>query len=155
MTDVGRIVTPDEHAQLEAAAHALRSWPPLQLDLTAEQGFALVGELQLALRHPLNTGFGADIARAVIESLRRTLPPQLRPLIAAGDRAELDETSSEAIELERLQRIARDKREIAGNVWARLEDAQQLSDDLADALGWLFELCDEIDPKKTDEQEAE
>lgn len=53
----------------------------LTIELTILQAISIIGNLQLALRHPANNGPSADIAKKFIERLRE---------IISKDSAELD-----------------------------------------------------------------
>ena len=64
------------------------------LHLTPVQAFMLIGQIQLALRHPSNRGISAAIAEDLAHMLERILSehgPALAELIARGWNAELDE----------------------------------------------------------------
>lgn len=66
----------------EEVASDLAHGAPLALSLTCCEAFVLVTQLQLALRHPGNTGAPAVVARAIVDGL---IPPltQSRPALAA------------------------------------------------------------------------
>jgi len=72
------------------SAEVLREWPHINLLLEAHEAFALVGQLQLALRHPANRGPSADVAVRVIHALKAALPVELHPLIHRGFDASYD-----------------------------------------------------------------
>lgn len=77
-------LTADELAQL--LAHA----KPFAVELTPAYAFNLIGQLQLALRHPQNNGLPAEMARETIDTLRRALPLETQLVIEMGFRPEFD-----------------------------------------------------------------
>ena len=50
-----------QQPDLHRMAQVFKKAPPISLQLDAEVAFALVAQLQLALRHPQNTGPTADM----------------------------------------------------------------------------------------------
>lgn len=67
-------------------AKALADLPPVHLSLSPVEAFGLIGNLQLALRHPENQqGFPAEFARLCIESLKQYFPPVARAIIERAD----------------------------------------------------------------------
>jgi hypothetical protein len=71
----------------ELIAEKLTAAPLIGIELDAFQAFALVGQIQLALRHPENTGVVADLARRIADELSSTLiaiVPEIAPLIIAA-----------------------------------------------------------------------
>ena len=69
---------------LERLLRELEGHPGVNLHLEGPQAFMLVAELQLALRHPGNTGTAAEVARSVIRVIGDTLGPEARVLIERG-----------------------------------------------------------------------
>jgi len=57
------------------AVRALMEAPPPALDLTAFEVWVLLGQVQLALRHPANRGAAAEIARHVAHRLQAAVAP--------------------------------------------------------------------------------
>lgn len=87
--------TPDDAAQKRATEDAVRAWgagPPLTLSVGRHLGFVLLGQLQLALRHPMNTGNSAEAAEGFARYLQDQLelPPDLAVIAAAGWNPECD-----------------------------------------------------------------
>lgn len=72
---------------------------PVQLAIDPTYLFALIGELQLALRHPGNQGGSAEIARQFIENVRQEHfnTPALYETIRRGFMAEHDVPREPAI----------------------------------------------------------
>lgn len=66
--------------------------PPVSLLLSPTQAWVLFSQLQLALRHPANTGPSSDIARDVAERLQARLPlaPAMATIAARGWQSEYD-----------------------------------------------------------------
>lgn len=85
LDDEGRIVSDD----LDMHAAALRDWacaPPINMEIGRSLGFILLGQLQLALRHPANTGPTAEAAEQFARHLQSVLgmPPQLAAIAEQG-----------------------------------------------------------------------
>ncbi len=70
----------------------LQSRPAIQLTLKPVEAWALMSELQLALRHPLNKGGTAKIAMKIAQSLQEQLSitETLRKVAEMGWHAEFD-----------------------------------------------------------------
>jgi len=66
------------------AIEALREWPVIQIDVHPTAAVALIAHLQLALRHPGNTGETTTIVREFISKLTSRLPVELWPIIQCG-----------------------------------------------------------------------
>ena len=66
--------------------------PTVVLELPLVDAWMLIGELQLALRHPENTGPSRDVAARVKELLVRTIAttPSLARVAAMGDDPRFD-----------------------------------------------------------------
>jgi len=75
----------------EALAQLMEGAGPVQVELGPGYAFILIAQLQLALRHPGNTGIPAGIAREVINGLRMQLPVAAQPLIDMGFDPQFDE----------------------------------------------------------------
>lgn len=75
-----------------AVAGFLASWvadaEPVTIQLDPESALSVIGNLQLALRHPGNTGIAADIAKELIDGLIERLAPDpddpMRTFLMAG-----------------------------------------------------------------------
>jgi hypothetical protein len=81
----------ERHRELEAAfVEAVRTAAPVKLELSALEAVAIVGQIQLALRHPANRGESTKIARAFIEEVRRQVPEGLQRNIDAGFNPKFD-----------------------------------------------------------------
>lgn len=68
---------------LEAATEQLkrlREQPPIPVEISQDAAMVLISQLQLALRHPQNTGPSRDQARAFIEGLRSRIAAPGDPL---------------------------------------------------------------------------
>lgn len=62
--------------------------------LAAHEAMCLIGSLQLALRHPQNTGLASEVVRALIERIKDAYPKEFvntRKLIDAGFDQHFDE----------------------------------------------------------------
>jgi hypothetical protein len=57
----------------KAMANEIRRLPDLDLRLTPSEAFVLLAQLQLALRHPGNTGVSSDVAREIAKKLQAHL----------------------------------------------------------------------------------
>jgi len=68
----------------------IRTAGPVRLELGALEAVSIVGQLQLALRHPLNRGETTKIARLFIEQVRRQVPEGLQRNIDAGFNPKMD-----------------------------------------------------------------
>lgn len=68
------------------------------LQLSGFEAFTLIANLQLALRHPGNTGAPAVVARQTIATLTRVFArsPGILALIAAGDDPAQDDAAAGA-----------------------------------------------------------
>jgi hypothetical protein len=66
---------------------ALEDAPPITLLLTAMQAWCLLSQLQLALRHPQNTGPIATLARQVARTLQAAVAPPGSALYELAERA--------------------------------------------------------------------
>ena len=65
-----------DNLQLATAANdemLARNSSSLQLELTAIEAIALIGQLQLALRHPANRGPAAELIRTLAKALEEFL----------------------------------------------------------------------------------
>jgi hypothetical protein len=84
-----------DRPDLEAAADELRrtdALPPLVLTMTRAEALQLVAQLQLALRHPKNTGRSAQWTREFARRFEKSFEgfPAVQKLIAAGWNPESD-----------------------------------------------------------------
>lgn len=72
----------DFHCELEQR----QAQGPIVAELDAVTAFTVLANLQLALRHPQNTGAGAELVRRFADLLARALgpAPALARVIAAG-----------------------------------------------------------------------
>ena len=71
--------------------------PALRMDLDWGTAIAILGNLQLALRHPDNRGDSAAAARAFCDSLISNIErvvPELGPLLRMGDDPQHDQPRS-------------------------------------------------------------
>lgn len=66
-------------------AAALEAVDPLVVQFSGVEAFMLISQLQLALRHPENSGHSADYARHVVSQIASLLPPIAQRLVAMGD----------------------------------------------------------------------
>lgn len=57
---------------------------PILISLTPAQAACVVGQLQIALRHPGNCGGSANVARELAETLIGAFPPLARPALDQG-----------------------------------------------------------------------
>ena len=73
-----------------AFREAIQTAGPLRVELSALEAVSIVGQLQLALRHPANRGETTKIARRFIEQIRRQVPEGLQRNIDAGFNPEFD-----------------------------------------------------------------
>jgi hypothetical protein len=71
-------------ADVTALAAELRGYHPVCMTIAPFEALQLVGQLQLALRHPQNTGGSAAWARAFVEKLALDFGPRFRALVEAG-----------------------------------------------------------------------
>jgi len=73
-------------ALLNSDLELLTGLPPIQVVITAPEAFAILAQLQLASRHPANTGATATIARRFARALQQAIAitPTLRTLAEAG-----------------------------------------------------------------------
>ena len=62
----------------------------LVVGLTPGEAFAIIGQLQLAIRHPDNAGRTAEIATEFVTKLAKGLPESAQQIIAAGWNPEND-----------------------------------------------------------------
>lgn len=71
---------------------ALDSVPAVQLNLGPIDAWCLMGELQLACKHPLNIGLPREVAETVARGIQRELAttPALQKLAEAGWTDEYD-----------------------------------------------------------------
>ena len=68
-------------------AEKLKATSPIYAEFDAYQLFVIVGQLQLALKHPENVGESAEVAEAIAEEFSALLIkaiPEIEPVIAAG-----------------------------------------------------------------------
>lgn len=56
----------------------------MNIALTPYDAFCIIGQLQLALRHPSNVGAPADTGRRLADTLAEMLPESAQPVIEAG-----------------------------------------------------------------------
>lgn len=75
----------DNDVDLARIAQVLADAPDVTITMQPMAAITVIGQLQLALRHPENVGPGADLTRLVIIALRRGLPEEAQPLVSAGD----------------------------------------------------------------------
>jgi hypothetical protein len=88
----------EERAAFTADFKALeRDQQPVMLELTKVQAWILASELQLALRHPGNTGPSALIAREIAKRIHGELAttPTLRSVAAKGWDPQFDEAPTD------------------------------------------------------------
>ena len=80
MTDKPHAVVPSP----KTVSDDLAASPPFTIDLDAGTLFCLIGQLQLALRHPSNEGAAAEIAKNVVVDIAKQLPESAQEVIAAA-----------------------------------------------------------------------
>lgn len=89
-------LTPEEEAAAIAAVQTLPARATLEVTLSCLDGLALVSELQLALRHPMNVGPAAiraeRVARCVQAELTKIVP-ELGPVLELGWNPDYDQPS--------------------------------------------------------------
>lgn len=85
-------------ARFAIELEALGFLPPIQLEMDAAHAWILIGQLQLALRHPGNRGPSAKLARAIVEGLAEIVAPSgaLREVYERGWNPAHDEEVSHA-----------------------------------------------------------
>lgn len=84
---------------LNQISHILSQAPPIEMAIEPFRCFVLVSQLQLALRHPDNTGSSADIARDMAMRLQAKLghlDPAIALALESGWHPEFDMTRDEA-----------------------------------------------------------
>lgn len=81
-------------AQFIRELATLRNRPNVKLELTALAAYCLIGQIQLACRHPANDGHGRDIAEAVARVLINQVAttPALAEVIRRGWDPQYDES---------------------------------------------------------------
>lgn len=82
-------MTPQDKAMLDLATQEMQQLdrrPGVILEMNAAEALLLIGQLQLALRHPLNQGPGAAFVRDITRRIETHLgtTPGMRWLIARG-----------------------------------------------------------------------
>lgn len=87
----------------EIYAAIARCETPIEFATTPARAFILVAQLQLALRHPDNTGESAAIARQMVEHFTEAIAQtvgikEVRAFIELGNRVEWDMTDDEFAE---------------------------------------------------------
>ncbi len=75
------------------------------LILTPLEALEVIGQLQLALRHPGNDGGPAETARVCVQTLAEQLPAGLRPLVDAGFDPSYDTREEATAEREQAERL--------------------------------------------------
>lgn len=92
----------------EQIGRSLKSAQPLEMYILPFRAYVLVGQLQLALRHPQNTGPGSNIAREIAHNLQERLS-EINPAIAQslehGWNPQLDFTDAEFEEVQRTGQV--------------------------------------------------
>ncbi|MGG6295243.1 hypothetical protein ACQ4M4_12710 [Leptolyngbya sp. AN02str] len=91
-----------ELPNFEAISKILEAAEPIEMVITPFRAYVLVAHLQLALRHPGNTGASADVARDMAQRLQARLGqihPLLSETIEQGWHPEFDVTHEEYEEL--------------------------------------------------------
>ena len=63
---------------------------PISIELSAFVAFCLIGQIQLATRHPANCGPSLDYAVQFANALSEKLPPSAQAVIALGWNPEND-----------------------------------------------------------------
>lgn len=76
---------PFDYEGLQRLVAAMERMQPIRIELDPNVALGLVGQLQLALRHPRNTGATAGIMRNLVEDLKGYFPAEVRPLLDRGD----------------------------------------------------------------------
>lgn len=104
----------------------------IQFATTPARAFVLLGNIQLALRHPGNNGESAGIAREIGLNLQKAIcayVPEVEPLIEMGWDSSYDVTSEEyeALALRGIESIPTDPLDPA-NFFRILEQARWLSE---------------------------
>lgn len=77
-------IPPEQSALLARVTWAIQSHQAVSipLDLGVYEAYALVAQLQLALRHPGNAGESADCARQFAQALQAYLGREIDPVLA-------------------------------------------------------------------------
>ena len=69
-------MTPEEESEAHAALmEYLQGQPPIHLEIDVQTALLVIGNLQLALRHPDNTGDGSRAIRAFARDLQERIAP--------------------------------------------------------------------------------
>ncbi|HEY9749440.1 MAG TPA: hypothetical protein V6C63_12210 [Allocoleopsis sp.] len=92
----------------EALAQTLSTAPPIHAEIDAGIAFALVGQLQLALRHPLNQGASSELVKRVAQELQAKLAdidPAIAQALNQGWDESLDSTPKEFEQMQAGQRV--------------------------------------------------
>ncbi|OGF05230.1 MAG: hypothetical protein A2W00_04595 [Candidatus Eisenbacteria bacterium RBG_16_71_46] len=87
-----------DHDAVMRALQEMEDAPPFHIAIDPLMLFFVVGQCQLALRHPENTGPSAAAAREFINQVRDTLftDPVLLEILRQGDDPEYDVTTDES-----------------------------------------------------------
>lgn len=95
----------DERLDIDSTLEAIgRCTEAIEFQTTAARAFITIAQLQLALRHPHNNGYGAQVAYEIAQNLGRAVSsvvPSAEPLIEAGWQKHNDMTREE---FDRLRR---------------------------------------------------
>lgn len=85
-------LTADQHAaHVDALANGIESMDrEILISLTPSQAACVIGQLQLAVRHPANKGVSSMVARSVAETLIGAFPPAARAALDLGWKQEFD-----------------------------------------------------------------
>lgn len=75
---------------IAAYNEAVRTMPPIQVTIGAGEALALIGAVQLALRHPCFPPYTAEIVRGVVDRLSAVFPEGVRNVVEMGKSPEHD-----------------------------------------------------------------
>jgi hypothetical protein len=74
-------MTPEEEDDAQKALMSyLQGQPPIMLEIEVQTALLVIGNLQLALRHPQNAGDGARAIRAFARELQERIAPVGSPI---------------------------------------------------------------------------
>ncbi len=76
-------MTPEEESVAqEMVMEYLKEQPPVQLEVDVQTALLVIGNLQLALRHPDNMGAGSQAIRRFVSDLQERIAPVGSPIYA-------------------------------------------------------------------------
>ncbi|MCA1991874.1 MAG: hypothetical protein LDL41_07490 [Coleofasciculus sp. S288] len=145
--------------ELAQAFQRLAQHPPIPLTLSPEAGFLLLAQLQLAMRHPANTGPGSETIRTFAIELQQRLvelEPDLQAVLEKGWHPEFDVKQPTDSPRLNYQRLPLDiQQEVVANAIALRMACQSLSTASGVPLeAWITEFSEEAN-KLVDQMSAE